>query len=340
MKKIMMVFDTPEEAMRICPVIQKLKQMEYKPVVLIPKQVETAGIMEQVLALFEVEPTHILSVDLEPQTLNQLTAYALNELARIVKHEKIDRTFVCGSTKIAFIAALASYYNGVPVTQAQTGEGEEAAAFLGKSTEALMAPLVTNHVVLGLETALEKAADQYVHNMPIDNYDTQKIILFDYQGKSNQRQILEKSFQAIKQITDIYKEVIFIIPIKLTTLVMELANKILKGQKQVYFVKPLNVLEYQSFMTRAWLVMTDHYNSLEMAQILQLPVLIMEGPRNKNSHDNYGVGTVIRFSKVQITEWIERLLMDRGFYEEIARRPSPNKKIQTIEEMIESFVQK
>ncbi|MBC2371523.1 hypothetical protein HBP98_05805 [Listeria booriae] len=342
MKKVMIVFDTPAEAIRICPVIDKLKQMQYTPVVFIPKQAETAGIMDQILALFGVEPSYVLSAALESQTLNQLTAYALNELSNTIKQEQIDATIVCGNTRIAFVAALASYYNDIRVTQIKppVGYDEETSAFLGKTTEALMAPLATNRISLGLETALSKTTTLPMTHLPVTHSDTKKIILFDYLGKSNQRAILEKSFQAMKYITNAYKEVIFVIPIKLTTLVMELANRILKGQKQVYFVKPFNILEYQSFLRHAWLIMSDNTHCLEEAQILGLPALIMKDSGNSGIRQNQGVGTAINFSKVQIVDWMERLLLDAECYETIARRPSSNKNTQSIEEVMDLLFQK
>ncbi|MBC2326790.1 UDP-N-acetylglucosamine 2-epimerase [Listeria booriae] len=341
MKKVMIVFDTPAEAIRICPVIDKLKQMQYTPVVFIPKQVETAGIMDQILSLFGVEPSYVLSAALESQTLNQLTAYALNELSNTIKQEQIDATIVCGNTRIAFVAALASYYNDIRVTQvlSPAGNGEATSAFFGKNTDALMAPLAANRVFLGLETALSKTTTLPLDQLPITNSDTKRIILFDYHGKSNQRSILEKSFQAMKHITNTYKEVIFVIPIKLTTLVMELANRILKGQKQVYFVKPFNILEYQSFMRRAWLVMSDNTHCLEEAQILGIPALIMKDPGNNGTRQDQGVGTAINFSKVQLVDWMERLLLDAECYETITKRPSPKPKTQSIEQMMDLLFQ-
>ncbi|MBC1780689.1 UDP-N-acetylglucosamine 2-epimerase, partial [Listeria booriae] len=136
-----------------------------------------------------------------------------------------------------------------------------------------------------------------------------------------------------------YKEVIFVIPIKLTTLVMELANRILKGQKQVYFVKPFNILEYQSFMRRAWLVMSDNTHCLEEAQILGIPALIMKDPSNNGTRQDQGVGTAINFSKVQLVDWMERLLLDAECYETITKRPSPNPKTQSIEQMMDLLFQ-
>ncbi|MBC6306166.1 UDP-N-acetylglucosamine 2-epimerase [Listeria booriae] len=342
MKKVMIVFDTPAEAIRICPVIDKLKQMQYTPVVFIPKQIETAGIMDQILALFGVEPSYVLSAALESQTLNQLTAYALNELSNTIKQEQIDATIVCGNTRIAFVAALASYYNDIRVTQIQppAGYDEETSAFLGKTTEALMAPLATNRISLGLETALSKTTTLPMTHLPVTHSDSKKIILFDYLGKSNQRAILEKSFQAMKYITNVYEEVIFVIPIKLTTLVMELANRILKGQKQVYFVKPFNILEYQSFMRHAWLIMSDNTRCLEEAQILGLPALIMKGSGNNGIRQNQGVGTAINFSKVQIVDWVERLLLDAECYETIKKCPSSNQNTQSIEQVMDLLFRK
>ncbi|EUJ42733.1 UDP-N-acetylglucosamine 2-epimerase [Listeria riparia] len=341
MKKVMIVLDTPAEAIRICPVIDKLKQMQYTPVVFISEQVETAGVMDQILALFNVEPSHVLSAALESKTLNQLTAYSLNELSNTIKQEQIDATIVCGNTRIAFVAALASYYNDIRVTQVQppAGNDDEASAFLGKTTEALMAPLATNRVSLGLEPALSKITTLPSIHLPITNSDTKKIVLFDYLGKSNQRSILEKSFQAMKHITNIYKEVIFVIPIKLTSLVMELANQILKGRKQIYFVKPFNILEYQSFMRRAWLVMSDNTRCLEEAQILGLPALIMKGSGNIGRHQDQGVGTAINFSKVQIVNWMERLLLDAECYETIKNRPSSKPNTQSVEQVIDLLFQ-
>lgn len=343
-KRIMMVFDTPAEAMRICPVIQKLERIENViPVIVISEQLETAQVMQDILALFQVKVNYTLPITAdEHQNLDQLTGWALNDLTEIVKREKIVSTIVCGNTRIAFAATLSSYYNGIPVTQVKGPAiyQEDENAFLGSTSKDLIGSLAKQEMILGLEESLQTIVTRHDPLFLAEESAHKKMILVDYQGKTDQKKVLKKIFQGLKQITDIHKEVIVVIPIKLTVTIMELANEILKGQQQIYFVQPFHILEKQQFVNRAWLIITDSSDCLEVAEALHTPVLVVQETSVKAMGGSHGPSVFIGSSKIQIIDWLTRLLTEAAFYEKIAVRKLVSKEKYTTDQIIQSFASK
>ncbi|MBC2175958.1 hypothetical protein HCB27_04980 [Listeria booriae] len=343
-KRIMMVFDSPAEALRICPTIKKLECIEnVVPIIVISEQLEKAQVMQDILELFQVKVHYTLPITTdEQQNLNQLTGWALNDLTEIVKHEKIVSTFVCGNSRIAFAATLSSYYNGIPVTQIKgpTGCQEDESSFLGSRSKDLIGSLAKQEMILGLEESLQIIVTKYDNLFLAEESVYKKIILVDYHGKTNHKKVLKKIFQALKQVIDIHKEVIVVIPIKLTATIMELANEILKGQQQIYFVQPFHILEKQQFVHRAWLIITDSSDCLEVAEALRTPVLVVQETAVKAVSGSHGPSVFIGLSKIQIVDWLTRLLTEATFYEKIAVRKLANKEKYTTDQIIQSFASK
>ncbi|NLZ27555.1 MAG: UDP-N-acetylglucosamine 2-epimerase (non-hydrolyzing), partial [Firmicutes bacterium] len=297
--KVMVVFGTRPEAIKMCPIVLELKKrVEIETVVCITSQ--HRQMLEQVLECFQVVPDHDLALMRSGQTLTDLTRRVLGGMAGILQDEKPDIVLVHGDTTTTFAAALAAFYQQISVGHVEAGlrtdnifspfpeEFNRRAASI--VTTLHFAPtqlakenliregypedriLVTGNTVI--DALRYTVYPEYKHPM-LEWAEGSRLILLTAHRRENLGQPLRNMFRAIYRIVQEFPDVRVIYPVHLNPLVREAADEVLGNHDRIRLVKPLDVKDFHNFLPRAYLIMTDSGGIQEEATSLGTPVLVM-----------------------------------------------------------------
>ena len=281
MKKIMVVFGTRPEAIKMCPLVNELKSREN----IITKVCVTGQhrqMLDQVLEAFSVEPDYDLSIMKDKQTLFDITTNILNRIRDVLETEKPDVVLVHGDTSTTFVTALACYYLQIPVGHVEAGLrtyniyspypeefNREAVGIIsqynfaptevskdnllreGKRPETIF--VTGNTVIDALKTTVR---DDY-SNPELDWAADSRLILLTAHRRENLGEPMHSMFRAIRRIVDETPDVKVIYPIHMNPLVRKAADEELGNSDRIRLIEPLDVLDFHNFMSRSYLILTD-----------------------------------------------------------------------------------
>ncbi len=299
MKKIMLIFGTRPEAIKMCPLVMELKTRKN-----IDIKVCVTGqhreILQQVLNVFKVNPDYDLSIMKDKQTLFDVTINILSRINGVLNVENPDIVLVHGDTTTSFAAALACFYKQIEVGHVEAGlrtydiyspfPEEFNRQAIGIMTKFSFAPTETARTNLIKEG---KDADSiYVTgNTVIDALKTtikgtyshpalewskgSRLILLTAHRRENLGQPLHNMFMAIKEIVDEYEDIKVIYPMHMNPVVREIADEVLGSHNRIRLIDPLNVVDFHNLMSRCYLILTDSGGIQEEASALGKPVLVM-----------------------------------------------------------------
>lgn len=301
--KVISVFGTRPEAIKMAPVIKELeKRPEIDSVVAVTAQ--HRGMLDQVLEIFGIKPDYDLNIMKQRQTLVDITSNVLTGLYGVIQEEKPDIVLVHGDTTTTFAGALASFYNQVPVGHVEAGLRtydkyspfpEEMNRRMTTSIATLhFAPTVMNKnnllkeninekdifitgntVIDALKTTVKddyKFADETVASLDF----SKKVIVVTAHRRENLGEPLKNICRALKRIAeDFSDEVQIVYPVHLNPAVREVAFDILGNIDNVHLIDPLDVCELHNLMARSYMILTDSGGLQEEAPSLGKPVLVL-----------------------------------------------------------------
>lgn len=301
--KVISVFGTRPEAIKMAPVIKELeKRPEIDSVVAVTAQ--HRGMLDQVLEIFGIKPDYDLNIMKQRQTLVDITSNVLTGLYGVIQEEKPDIVLVHGDTTTTFAGALASFYNQVPVGHVEAGLRtydkyspfpEEMNRRMTTSIATLhFAPTVMNKnnllkeninekdifitgntVIDALKTTVKddyKFADETVASLDF----SKKVIVVTAHRRENLGEPLKNICRALKRIAeDFSDEVQIVYPVHLNPAVREVAFDILENIDNVHLIDPLDVCELHNLMARSYMILTDSGGLQEEAPSLGKPVLVL-----------------------------------------------------------------
>lgn len=345
--KIMLVFGTRPEAIKMCPVVNELKSRKnFKVVVCVTGQHEE--MLDQVLNIFHVVPEYNLHIMKESQSLFDITILILEKMKLVLEKEKPDLVLVHGDTSTAFSSALASFYLNIPVGHVEAGLRtynlsspfpEEynrqaidiVSKFLFAPTESAYLNLkqeckneeriyVTGNTVIdALKTTVFK---DYRHDM-LEWSKGSKLILLTAHRRENIGKPMENMFRAISRVVEEHKEVKVIYPIHLNPIVRELAGKYLKRSERIKLVEPLDVLDFHNFMANSYLILTDSGGVQEEAPALGKPVLVMRDTTERPEGVKAGTLRLVGTDENQIYSSFCSLLDNEAEYKSMSTAINP-----------------
>ena len=347
MKKILLVFGTRPEAIKMCPLVQELKRRPaLETVVCVTGQ--HRQMLDQVLRAFDVVPDHDLSIMKEKQTLFDVTTAILTKLKAVLETEKPDVVLVHGDTSTTFAAALACFYLQIPVGHVEAGLrthdiyspypeefNRQAVSIVARynfaPTEAAKANLVRegrdpstifvtgNTAIDALKTTVRK---NYA-NAEIEWASDSRLILITAHRRENLGAPMHRMFRAIRRIIDENPDVKAIYPIHMNPAVREAAAAELGGCDRIHIIEPLEVLDFHNFLARAYLVLTDSGGIQEEAPSLGKPVLVMRDTTERPEGIAAGTLKLVGTDEAVIYEHFRRLLTDEAEYEKMSRASNP-----------------
>ncbi len=350
MKKVMLVFGTRPEAIKMAPVVRELQRCsdEIKPIVCVTAQ--HRHMLDQVLGLFEIEPDIDLDLMEQDQSLPALTASATLALTQVVLDVQPDLILVQGDTSTAMIAALVGFYHKVPIGHIEAGlrtsdlyhpfpeevnrriisviatynfapTQTAVDALLREGIPASRTFLTGNTVIDALFLVLREAnAASLERPIPLD---CERFILVTAHRRENFGQPLENICRALRQLAARHPELEIVYPVHLNPRVQEPVRRILANQERVHLIDPLRYEQFVGLMSRAYLVLTDSGGIQEEAPALGKPVLVLRDITERPEAVAAGAVKVIGTETDVIVTETEQLLTNRQAYERMSRVTSP-----------------
>lgn len=347
MRKIMLVFGTRPEAIKMCPLVNELKTRDN----ILTKVCVTGQhrqMLDQVLDIFHVNPDYDLSIMKEKQTLFDITANILNRIKSVLESEKPDVVLVHGDTTTTFVTALACYYLQIPIGHVEAGLrtyniyspypeefNREAVGIIakynfapteisknnlireGKSKESIF--VTGNTAIDALKTTVRK---DYSHPQ-LDWAKDSRLILLTAHRRENLGQPMRQMFRAIRRIVDETPDVKVIYPIHMNPVVRKSADEELGNDDRIRIIEPLDVLDFHNFMARSYLILTDSGGIQEEAPSLGKPVLVMRDTTERPEGIAAGTLKLVGTNEEVIYREFKRLLTNKSEYEKISQASNP-----------------
>ncbi len=347
MKKIMLVFGTRPEAIKMCPLVKELKSRNcFETIVCVTGQ--HREMLDQVLSAFNVKPDYDLSIMKEKQTLFDVTVNILERIKSVFEEVKPDIVLVHGDTTTTFVTALAAFYLQIPVGHVEAGLrtyniyspypeefNREAVSIISKfnfaPTEASKQNLLNegkdektiyvtgNTAIDALKTTVR---DDYYHPQ-LEWAKDSKLIILTAHRRENLGKPLENIFKAVKRIVEEHKDVKVIYPIHMNPLVRDTAKKILSSCDRVRLIEPLEVLDFHNFLANSYLILTDSGGIQEEAPSLGKPVLVLRDTTERPEGIKAGTLKLVGTDEETIYEEVNKLLSDHKEYSKMSNASNP-----------------
>ena len=347
MKKVMLVFGTRPEAIKMCPLVKELESRKnVETVVCVSGQ--HREMLDQVLDVFDVKPKHDLSIMKAGQTLFDITVSVLTEIKSVLETEEPDVVLVHGDTSTAFVTALACYYLQIPVGHVEAGLrtynifspypeefNRQGISIISKynfaPTEISKSNLVNegknpssifvtgNTAIDALKTTVR---EDYVHP-ELDWAAGSRLILITAHRRENLGEPMYNMFKAIKRIIDETPDVKAIYPIHKNPVVRKAANDVFGDDDRIHLIEPLDVFDFHNFMSRSHLILTDSGGIQEEAPSLGKPVLVMRDTTERPEGIKAGTLKLVGTNEETIYSEFKELLINENAYKQMSNASNP-----------------
>ena len=346
-KKVMLVFGTRPEAIKMCPLVRELKTRDsIQTLVCVTGQ--HRGMLQQVLDAFGVVPDYDLAIMRDRQTLFDITTRVLEGMKEVLEKEKPDAVLVHGDTSTTFAAALACFYLQVPVGHVEAGLrtynlsspwpeefNRQCVSILakwnfaptqlarenlvreGKKPESIY--VTGNTVIDALKTTVR---EQFSHP-DLEWAGDSRLILLTAHRRENLGAPMHAMFRAIRRVVEEHEDVKALYPIHMNPAVREAADQELRGCERIRLTEPMEVLDCHNMMARSYLILTDSGGIQEEAPSLGKPVLVMRDTTERPEGIRAGTLKLVGTDEETIYREFTRLLDDRAAYEQMAHAENP-----------------
>jgi len=347
--KVMVVFGTRPEAIKMAPVIRELREVkDIDTVVVVTAQ--HREMLDQVLNLFAIQPDYDLNLMKEHQDLFNITTGVLNGLKEILEKEKPHLVLVHGDTTTTFAAALAAFYQRIPVGHVEAGlrtrnkyspyPEEMNRTLAGRIAELHFAPTdtardnllaestasfkiwVTGNTVI--DALLETVQPDYTFGPELQgiNFD-RRLILVTTHRRENWGSSMRNIYQALIDIVNEFPDVEVIFPVHRNPIVRDVAEEMLAGRERFHLIDPLDYEPFANLMNRCYMVMTDSGGLQEEAPSLGKPVLVLRDTTERPEAVQAGTVKLVGTNQQKIYEAARLLLTDKNEYDKMARAINP-----------------
>ncbi len=347
MKKILVVFGTRPEAIKMCPLVNELKKRESLDVTVCVTG-QHRQMLDAVLSAFSVVPEYDLSIMKENQTLFDITVNILERIKAVLEEVRPDIVLVHGDTTTTFVTALACFYMRIPVGHVEAGLrtynldspypeefNRQAVSVLARynfaPTETAKGNLIRegrdpksvyvtgNTAIDALKTTVR---ENYSHP-ELEAAAGSRLILITAHRRENLGAPMHSMFRAIRRIIDEHPDVCAIYPIHMNPAVRAAAAEELGGCERIKLIEPLDVLDFHNFMARSYMILTDSGGIQEEAPSLGKPVLVMRDTTERPEGIAAGTLKLVGTDEGVIYDNFKLLLEDENEYAKMARASNP-----------------
>lgn len=347
MKKIMLVFGTRPEAIKMCPLVNELKRRQDAEI-LVCVTGQHRQMLDSVLEAFGVVPDYDLSIMKERQSLFDITTNILSRISAVLDAARPDMVLVHGDTTTTFVTALACFYMHIPVGHVEAGLrtydiespypeefNRQAVSIIsrynfaptalarenllreGKRAETIY--VTGNTAIDALKTTVRA---EYTHPELAWAADSRLIVITAHR-RENLGEPMHHMFRAIRRIMEAHPDVKAVYPIHMNPAVRKAAEEELGGFDRIHIIEPLDVLDFHNFMARSYLILTDSGGIQEEAPSLGKPVLVMRDTTERPEGIAAGTLRLVGTDEETIYNEFSRMLTDEEAYRAMAVASNP-----------------
>ena len=365
--RVMTIFGTRPEAIKMAPLVQALKQQpEVEATCCVTAQ--HREMLDSVLEIFHIQPEYDLNIMQPRQSLSTITTKCLLGMEEVLGQAKPDLVLVHGDTSTTFAGALAAFYQQIAVGHVEAGlrtcdkyspfPEEMNRKLVGDIADLHFCPtrknrenllregieqgvfVTGNTVIDALKTTVVK---DYHFATPLLNqldYTGKKVIVVTCHRRENYGQPMENIMTALREIADAHPQVELVYPVHLSPVVREAAGKYLSGHPRIHLIDPLTADEMHNLMARSYLVMTDSGGLQEEAPALGRPVLVLRRETERPEAVEAGTVRIAGTRREDIVELANHLLTDEEAYRAMAHAVNPYGDGQACRRIVEAILWK
>ena len=347
MKKVMLVFGTRPEAIKMCPLVNELKtRKNIETIVCVTGQ--HRQMLDQVLNAFSVVPDYDLSIMKAGQTLFDITTNILNSIKSVLEEVRPDVVLVHGDTSTTFVTALACFYLQIPVGHVEAGLrtydiyspypeefNRQAVGIIskynfaptersknnllreGKDADSIY--VTGNTAIDALKTTVK---DDYTHP-ELEWAKDSRLIMITAHRRENLGEPMHSMFRAIRRVMEEHPDVKALYPIHMNPVVRKAAEEELGGLDRIRIIEPLEVLDFHNFLARSYMILTDSGGIQEEAPSLGKPVLVMRDTTERPEGIDAGTLKLVGTDEEVIYNNFKLLLEDEDAYNAMAHASNP-----------------
>jgi UDP-N-acetylglucosamine 2-epimerase (non-hydrolysing) len=347
MKKIMTVFGTRPEAVKMAPLVQALKETEeLQPVVVVSAQ--HREMLDGVLETFHIKPDYDLDIMQQGQTLSEITSRVLMKLESVIKEVQPDMILVHGDTMTTFAGSLAALYNQIPIGHVEAGlrTWNKYAPFpeeMNRQMVGVMADLnfaPTNNATQNLinenkdESSIVVTGNTAIDAMSTtigDDYDSaiiqkhkgKRVILLTAHRRENIGEPMEHIFKAVRRVVEQYEDVVVVYPMHKNPKVRTIAQQYLGDHERIELIEPLGVIDFHNFANNAYFILTDSGGVQEEAPSLGKPVLVLRDTTERPEGVEAGTLEIVGTEEEYVFNATVQLLDDESHYQQMSQARNP-----------------
>ncbi|MGR6898402.1 non-hydrolyzing UDP-N-acetylglucosamine 2-epimerase [Rummeliibacillus sp. TYF-LIM-RU47] len=346
--KVMTVFGTRPEAIKMAPLVLELKKHPDKFETIVTVTAQHREMLDQVLETFQITPDYDLNIMIERQTLVDVTTRGLAGLDAVLKEVTPDIILVHGDTTTTFIASLAAFYNQIAIGHVEAGlrTGNKYSPFpeeMNRQLTGIMADIhfapteqakqnllsenkneqaivVTGNTAIdALQTTIK---DNYTHPI-LEKIGKDRMILLTAHRRENLGEPMRHIFKAVKRLIDEFNNLQIVYPIHMNPAVREIANEILGEESRVHLIEPLEVFDFHNFAKRSYMILTDSGGVQEEAPSLGKPVLVLRDTTERPEGIQAGTLKLAGTNEETIYRLASELLTNEEAYNGMAHAANP-----------------
>lgn len=347
MIKVMTIFGTRPEAIKMAPLVKELQtRSEIETIVCVTAQ--HRQMLDQVLDTFDIKPDYDLNIMQQGQTLADITTRALRGLEDVIKEVNPDIVLVHGDTTTTFAGALAAYYTQTAVGHVEAGlrthnkyspyPEEMNRQMVGviadmhfaptqKSAENLISEgkkreniYITGNTAID---AMKHTVKEEYHHEVLDWVGDDRMILLTAHRRENLGEPMYHIFRAIRRIVEEFEDIKVVYPIHMNPRVREVASEVLSGCERVRLIEPLEVLDFHNFQDKSFLILTDSGGIQEEAPSLGKPVLVLRDTTERPEGIEAGTLKLAGTEEEVIYNMTKELLVNEELYEQMSHASNP-----------------
>lgn len=347
--KVMTVFGTRPEAIKMAPIILAMQQRpnEFTPITVVTAQ--HREMLDQVLNIFHIQPDYDLNIMRPKQTLSGITTRVLTQLDEVLDDAQPDIVLVHGDTTTTFAASVSAFYHQIKLGHVEAGlrtwnkyspyPEEMNRQLTDILSDLYFAPTTLSRDNLLKQThpasqiyvtgntaidALKQTVSEQYHHHVLDQVQAgHRLILLTMHRRENQGAPMHAVFKAVRQVVEAHDDVEVIYPVHLSPAVQAVAHEELDGMARIHLIDPLDVVDFHNLAARSYFIMTDSGGVQEEAPSLNKPVLVLRDTTERPEGVTNGTLKLVGTDPLRVTTAMESLLTDENAYQRMAQAKNP-----------------
>ncbi|CEI73272.1 non-hydrolyzing UDP-N-acetylglucosamine 2-epimerase [Romboutsia hominis] len=345
--KIMTVFGTRPEAIKMAPLVKELESRDnIESIVCVTAQ--HREMLDQVLDVFNIKVNYDLNIMKSNQSLSQISTNIMNGLDKVIKEVKPDIILVHGDTTTTFISSLVAFYNQVKVGHVEAGlrtynkyspfpeelnrqltsviadihfapteKSKDNLIKEGKNPEKIY--ITGNTAIDALKTTIDKEYKSEI----TDKIGKNRMILLTCHRRENLGSNMKNIFKAVNKISMEFDDVEIVYPIHFNPQIRDLVKEEFKGNKKVHVIEPLSVVEFHNLLNKSYLILTDSGGIQEEAPFLGKPVLVLRETTERPEGIKAKILKLVGTNEENIYKYTKELLTNKKLYNEMSKASNP-----------------